>query len=295
MSTLSIIILSYNTAETTKNCLSSLTASLESYTAISAEIIVVDNASSDGSLAMLQDFKHHLKSSHITMKIIENNENVGYPKGNNHGLGQASAKYILFLNSDVVVHDVDWQSLLDYFEQKNRIGALTVRVNLSSGAIDPASHRGFPTLWRSFCYYAGLEALTRHIPLLRTLCGGYHMVDRDLSQIHEIDSPSGAFYLTRKTILDQLHGFDETFFMYGEDLDLSFRIKEAGYDIVYNPAYHVEHLKYQSGFKNEEAKTDTKRYFYDAMRIFYKKHYAQKYPQIVNHLIYFFIDMKSRL
>ncbi len=284
MPKLSIIILSYNTAEITKKCLLSLFKSLNNDKALEYEVIVVDNGSTDKSVEMLKSGKVG------KLKLIENKENIGYPKGNNQALKSAQGKYILFLNSDVIIDKLRFGRLLNYFDSRPEVGVLTVRVNLSTGSIDPASHRGFPTLWNSFCYFFKLEKLGK-------IFGGYHLSYLDLSAIHEIDSPSGAFYLVRKEILDKVGGFDERFFMYGEDLDLSFRIKELGYKIIYYPLFRVTHLKYASGLKNGdgETKTTVKKHFYNAMKIFYEKHYSAVYPSLLNKLIYMLIDLKSKL
>lgn len=292
MPTLSVIILSYNTQETTKQCLDSLIKSLNG---INCEIIVVDNGSTDGSVKVIQNLKLKIQNENVKFKVILNQKNLGYPKGNNQGLKIATGKYILFLNSDAIIKQVHFKQLFQYLDARNDVGVLTVRVTLPNGTLDKASHRGFPTIWNAFCYFFKLETVFRKIPLLNKIFGGYHLVYKDLNSIHEIDSPSGAFYLTRKTILDKVKGFDETFFMYGEDLDLSYRIKQLGYIVLYYPLDHVVHLKYASGLnKNcEETKKRIKESFYQAMKIFYQKHYHSKHPYLINKLIYILIDIKK--
>jgi GT2 family glycosyltransferase len=285
MKDLSVIIPSYNTKDITCECIRSILTSLPSDTSVSYEIIVVDNASQDGSPEAI---------AQLPVTLLALKENIGYSKANNRGLDHATGRYILYLNSDVLTKDVNFASLIQYLDTHEDIGALTVKVNLPNGNIDPASHRGFPTIWRSFCYYAGLEKMFGKIPVLNSLIGGYHLTHENLNTIHEIDSPTGAFFLTRKSLVDRLGGFDESFFMYGEDIDLAFRIKELGYKIIYYPVYNVTHLKYQSGIKTkkETVRSKTKQYFYDAMKIFYKKHYAAKNPSFINTLIYWVIDLK---
>jgi hypothetical protein len=290
MANLSVIILSYNTSSITKKNLLSLLKAIDNVKN-QIEVIVVDNGSTDRSVEMLKN----LKSS--SLKIIFNKKNLGYPKGNNQALKVASSKYVLFLNSDVILDNVNFADLLVYLDNHQDVGVLTVKVILPNGKIDPASHRGFPTLWNSFCYFFGLEKIFGKMGIFGKVFGGYHLTSLNLSKIHEIDSPSGAFYLAGKKILDKLGGFDEKFFMYGEDLDLSFRIKELGYKIVYYPKFQVTHLKYSSGLKTEDLKTrkTTNNYFYDAMKIFYKKHYHDQNPFFVNRLVYFFINFKKNL
>lgn len=295
MPKLSIIILSYNTRDITFASLESLINSLQK-TAFTSEVLIVDNASEDGSVEMLKKFEKQYETSHIKIDSIFNKENVGFTKGNNQGIRKAEGEYVLFLNSDVMIQDVLWDEILSFLDEHPKYGALTVRVELPTGDIDQASHRGFPTVWNAFCYFSGLEKITFHIPVLNKIFGGYHLTHHSLDTIHFIDSPSGAFFLTRKSILNTLNGFDETFFMYGEDLDLAYRIKQAGYNIVYYPKSTVLHLKYQSGLRTGKKKTKskTKGHFYNAMKIFYKKHYEQSTPFFINKLVYFFISLKEK-
>ncbi len=297
MPKLSIIILSYNTRDITKQCLRTLINSLSLAKSFESEIIVVDNASTDGSREMLTEYKNSFNSSNISLVTIFNEKNEGFTRGNNQAASHAKGEHILFLNSDVMIEKIDWEKLITFFESDHDLAVLTVKVVLENGRIDPASHRGFPTIFRSFCYYSGLEKITKPIPFLNALFGGYHLTHLDVSKIHEIDSPSGAFYLVKKNIFEKVHRFDEDFFMYGEDLDLSFRIKDAGYKIIYYPDFIVRHLKYQSGLGTTDKAVimKTRRYFYDAMRIFYEKHYAPKYPKVVNQLIYNLIKLKSQI
>lgn len=296
MTDLSVIILSFNTKDVTKQCLQALIRSFNSSSTLQFDIIVIDNASSDGSVEMLKKFETKNSFKNIRLKYIFNKKNLGYPKGNNQGLKQAEGKYILLLNSDAMVESINWEQVLNFMNKDSQIGVLTVKVKLPNGQIDPASHRGFPTIWNSFCYFSGLEKIFEKVPLLGKLFGGYHLIYKDLNSTHEIDSPTGAFFLSSKNVLDKVSGFDDkNFFLYGEDLDLAYRIKEAGYKIIYYPLFEVTHLKKISGLKKENKKIRNKSedYFYEAMKIFYKKHYQKKYPSFVNKAIYFFIDLKK--
>jgi GT2 family glycosyltransferase len=288
---LSVIIVSYNTKDITLQCVDKLQKSLLKGS-LKYEVIIVDNNSHDGSA---ESIKNLTKDVHI--KAIFNTENTGFGRPNNQALAIAQGTYVLYLNSDVYVPEEAFiDELIRQMESNKLIGALTVRVNLSSGNIDPASHRGFPTVWRSLCYYSGLEKLTAHIPFINKIFGGYHLTYLSLATRHEIDTPTGAFYLARKDILDTLKGFDEAFFMYGEDIDLSYRIKRLGYSIIYDPTYTVLHLKNQSGIKrknNTEIQKKTKNYFYDSMIIFYRKHYELVYPHWISTLVYRTINRKK--
>lgn len=296
MTDLSVIIPSYNTKDITSRCLDALLQNLSANQAKSAEIIVVDNASTDGSKQLLEQYQK--KQNRIQIKTIFNQKNLGYPKANNQGLKIAKGKYILLLNSDAIVENIDFNHLFIYFDHHPEVGALTVKAVLPNGEMDLASHRGFPTIWNSLCYFSGLERIFGRVPVLNRLFGGYHLKHLDLSRIHEIDSASGAFYLLRKDVLNKVNGFDDkNFFFYGEDLDLSYRIKEVGYKIIYYPDYAVLHLKYASGLNksNSEIKEQTKSHFYEAMKIFYRKHYEKKHSWVTNKVVYFFINLKKRM
>lgn len=291
MKDLSVIIVSYNTKDLTFECISKLKSSL-TLGNLTWEIIIVDNNSTDGTQEKLQAI-----SDKKRIKSILNKDNKGFGKANNQGLAIAEGRYVLYLNSDVLVPEKAFlDDLITDMDKHPLQGAMTVRVQFPTGSIDPASHRGFPTVWRSFCYFSKLEQLTKNIPILNKLFGGYHLTHLSLHKRHEIDSPTGAFFLARKEILDTLRGFDEDFFMYGEDLDLSLRIKRMGYSIIYDPTYTVLHLKYQSGIKkknNTKVRSKTKGYFYESMAIFYKKHYEKLYPRWISALIYATIAHKK--
>ena len=283
---LSIIVLSYNTCDLTKRCVESLIDSLELSHTVTYQIIVVDNASSDGSQEMIK----RLPVEGIFLK-----KNIGYGKANNVALQEVKGKYTLYLNSDVMHENVNYADILAYMGKHKSIGAMTVKVMLDSQRIDPASHRGFPTVWRSFTYFAKLERAFGGIPVLNRLFGGYHATYEDLNQTHQIEAISGAFFLARTHVLHKLGGFDNDFFMYGEDLDLAYRIKELGYKIIYSPKYQVLHLKYQSGIKTENPtiRTEIKRHFYQSMWIFYEKHYIKKYPSFITKIVY--ATIKNRM
>ncbi len=291
MKDLSVIIVSYNTKDLTFKCISKLQKALQ-MGRLSWEIIVADNNSTDGTQEELKRVSDNKK-----IKSILNKDNKGFGKANNQGLAVAEGRYVLYLNSDVLVPEEAFFDILVADMDKHPLqGALTVRVQFPTGSIDPASHRGFPTVWRSFCYFSKLEFLTKNIPFLNRIFGGYHLTHLPLNTRHEIDAPTGAFFLARKEILSTLHGFDEDFFMYGEDLDLALRIKRMGYSIIYEPKFTVLHLKYQSGIKkknNTKVRSKTKGYFYESMAIFYKKHYEKLYPSWISALVYATIARKK--
>lgn len=287
MADLSVIILSHNTKEITRQCLESLfNATAQSPPAV--EIIVADNASEDGSQEMIRSFP---------VKTIFLEKNIGFGAANNRALAAASGRYTLFLNSDVLHENVNYRDLIAYMDAHPDIGAATVKVLLKDKkSIDPAAHRGFPTLWRSFAYFSGLERVFGSFPLLNRFFGGYHLLHLDLNTEHDIESPTGAYFLARTDLLRQLGGFDEQFFMYGEDLDLAYRIKQLGCRIVWYPKYSVVHLKYSSGIKsnNLAVKRRIRRCFYDSMLMFYMKHYAKHNSRLVNGVVSAIIKMMAK-
>ena len=289
---LSIIIVSFNTKEITKKCLLSLKNNFVKYP-LEYEVIVIDNNSRDGTTEVILDMQKQWKNLHVFL----NKKNLGFGKGSNFGLEKSKGKYILYLNSDAIVSDIDFRDLIKIMEIQKDIGALTVKVVLPTGEIDPASHRGFPTLWRSFTYFSGLEKFFFNVPVLNRLFGGYHLVDLDLNNIHEIDVPTGAFLLSKRVILNKLSGFDKDYFAYGEDIEMAFQIKKLGYKIIYYPLWQVLHLKSVSGLKkkNTDVQKKTNHYFYDSMKIFYSKHYAENHNWLINKLVYLAIDFKKSL
>ncbi len=291
MISLSIIIVSFNTKEITKKCLLSLKKNLIKYP-LEHEIIVIDNNSHDGTV----EFLLGLEKQWNTLHIFLSKKNLGFGKGNNLGLEKSKGKYVLYLNSDAIVSDIDFRDLIKLMEMQKNIGALTVKVVLPTGGIDPASHRGFPTLWRSFTYFSGLEKTFCNIPILDKLFGGYHLVNLNLNNIHEIDVLTGAFLFTKREIIDKIGGFDKDYFAYGEDIEMAFQIKKLGYKIIYYPLWKVLHLKSVSGLKKKD--TDIRKkinyHFYDSMKIFYDKHYAENHNWLTNKLVHSVIDIKKQ-
>ncbi len=280
---LSIIIVNYNTKDYLRQVLQSIKQSRDNLT---KEIIVVDNASTDGSQAMI---RHHFN----WVKLIQASQNLGYAAANNLGLTRAKGEYILFLNSDTQILSDTLTTMIKFMDQYQDVGISTCRVELPGGQIDPASHRGFPTPWAALTYFTGLETA---FPKFR-LFGQYHQRWQDLSAIHEIDSPAGAFFLTRKLILDAVGSFDDRFFMYAEDLDLSLRIKQTGWKVMYVPTTKIVHHKKKSGRHSADPhlRRITSQHFFTTMKLFYDKHYQHKYPKPIYWLVLFGIWVISKL
>lgn len=280
---LSVIIVNYNTPDLTLRCLERVLASKkDTYT---YEIIVVDNGSSDASKRILKNQKG--------IVFIDSPTNLGFAAGNNLGIGQSRGRYVVLLNSDTQVELETFHVMLGYMDGHPLVGATTCAVLLPDGGLDPACHRGFPTPWAALSYFLGLEKLFPRSKFF----GQYHLGYQDMQVPHEIDSPSGAFFLVRREVLARVGSLDEDYFMYGEDLDLAFRIKKAGWNITYYPYVSLLHYKKQSGRASEDKKIQkrTNRYFYDTMLVFYKKHMKHKYPWIVYASIVLVLKCKSGL
>lgn len=291
--TLSLIIVSYNTKKFLKKNLLLLKSNFEKYP-IDYEIIVIDNNSHDGTKLMLKK----LKNNWFNLKTFFLSQNIGFGKANNLGINKATGKYILFLNSDVFIYDLNFNDLISFMELKQEIGALTVRILLNNKTLDMACHRGLPTIWNSFCYFFGLEKIFKNIPLLNRIFGGYHLVFLPFFEIHEVEVISGAFFLTQTRLIKEIGGFDNDYFAYGEDVELCYQIRKRNMKIIYYPVWEVFHLKSISGLKikkNHQIKMTTKKYFYDAMKIFYQKHYSKKYPFFINSFVNTSIDLLSKI
>jgi len=273
---LSIIIVSFNTRQLLKQCLQSLPANIE--------IIVVDNNSTDDSSTMVS-------KEFPMVKLVKNKKNVGFAKANNQGIKISQGKYVLLLNSDTVVPKQTISELIFYLEKNPQAGVITPRLELKNGQLDPACHRGFPTPLAALTYFLGLEKLFYG----SNFFGQYHQTWKNLKTIHEINACSGAFLLTRKKILDQINGFDEKYFFYGEDLDLCYRIRQMGYQIIYYPKVKAIHYKGVSSQANKQTRKKSAQAAIEAMEIFYNKFYQDKYPRIITLLVILGIKLKKTL
>jgi GT2 family glycosyltransferase len=281
---LSIIIVSYNVAYFLEQTLRSVHQALAG---LEVEIIVIDNASSDNSVAMIQQVFPQVK-------LIANAENVGFSKANNQGIAIAKGKYILLLNPDTVIGENTLRCCFDFAEQHPELGGLGVKMIDGSGHFLPESKRGLPTPWVSFYKLFGLSAL---FPTSQKM-GKYYMSYLPENKTHEVEILSGAFMWLRAETLQQIGYLDETFFMYGEDIDLSYRILKYGYKNYYLADTTIIH------YKGESTKRTSVNYvfvFYQAMLIFARKHFSKSYASwfsvLVQLAVYFraFIALLERL
>lgn len=282
---LTIIIVNFNSEYWLSKTLHSLSEQYLEHTKLKVETIVVDNGSSDNSLEVLQ-------AEFPWVQVIPLAENVGFAAANNVALRQISSTFVMLVNSDVEFFAASNLDTLVTFAQKHpQVAAITPRVEFTTGEIDPACHRGEPTPWASFTYFAKLEKLFPHNPHTSQ----YHQGWKDLQTIHTVDACSGAALLVRTTVIDEIGLLDERFFMYAEDLDWCKRMRDAGYLVVYHPGVRVYHHKYKSGLKTASQKIakQTKRHFYDTMLQYYDKHYRQSYPQLVRSVLKVFVVIKK--
>jgi GT2 family glycosyltransferase len=254
---LSIIIVNYNVKYFLEQCLISVKAAVEG---VSAEIFVVDNASSDDSVDLI-------RQKFPEINLIANSENLGFSKANNQAIHKANGQYILLLNPDTVVESDTFYKCLDYMGNNTSVGALGVRMIDGSGAFLPESKRGFPSPWAAFCKFVGLSSL---FPNSKTF-NQYHLGYLKENETSEVDVLSGAFMMLRKKALDKSGLLDEAYFMYGEDIDLSVRIKQNGYKVVYFPGTSIIHYK---GESTKKSSLNYVKIFYNAMVIFSEKHFS---------------------
>lgn len=270
---LSIIIVNYKTYNLTKQTIDSVLAERVNF---EYEIILVDNASQDGSIEQLQeDFKEYIELGRL--KVIINPDNVGFSKGNNVGIRITKGEYILLLNSDTYLGDQCLTRCMNYIEVHQDIGALGCKVVLPDGTLDHACKRGFPTPKASLYYLLKLHKLDAK------KYGIYDAHHLDEDEIGEVDCLMGAFMLMPRKAIDEVGMLDEDFFMYGEDIDLCYRIKQGGYKIMYYPEAMIIHYK---GGSSKKRRTKVIYNFHNAMWIFYKKHYKNVYNFGVTSLVW---------
>jgi len=275
---ISIVIVNYNVKHFLEQCLLSVRKAV---IGIDAEVFVVDNNSVDGSQTMLRD-------KFPEVQLIANKVNKGFSRANNQAIEQSCGEYILLLNPDTVVEDDTFKKVIDFMDEHPDAGGLGVKMIDGKGNFLPESKRGLPKPNVAFYKIFGLSRL---FPKSRTF-GKYHLGYLDKEEIHEVDVLSGAFMLLRKSVLDKIGLLDETFFMYGEDIDLSYRISKAGYKNYYFPKTRIIH------YKGESTKKSSINYvfvFYNAMVIFATKHFSKKNARLFSLLINMAIYLRASM
>jgi O-antigen biosynthesis protein len=275
---LSIIIVNYNVKHFLEQCLYSVQAAIAG---IETETIVIDNCSTDNSLP-------YLEPKFPGVIFISNKENTGFGKACNQGLEISTGKYILFLNPDTIVPEDCFTKCISFFESNPGAGAIGVKMIDGSGKFLKESKRAFPSPLTSLFKLFGLSKL---FPRSKTF-SRYHLGHLDEDKNNEVDVLAGAFMMIRKDVLDNVGSFDEIFFMYGEDVDLSYRIQKAGYKNYYVADTRIIH------FKGESTRKGTMNYvrmFYNAMSVFVRKHYGGSRAGIFNFLIHVAIWFRAGL
>jgi GT2 family glycosyltransferase len=266
-----IVSVNWNTRDLLRRCLQTVQASRGEFRFL---VVVVDNASSDGSADMV-------RAEFPTVRLIASPTNGGFSYGNNLGLrdigfGDAgdtradAPRYALLLNPDTEVPPDALADMVRFMDSHPEIGAAGPKLVLEDGSLDLACRRSFPTPMVSFYRFSGLSKLFPHHPRF----GRYNMTYVDPDVEIEVDSVVGAYMQVRREAIAQIGLLDETFFMYGEDLDWAFRIKKAGWKVFYHPQVVVKHVKRASSRRSQKAQYEFQR----AMLVFYRKHYQQTTP-----------------
>ena len=263
---LSIIILNYNVRHFLELCLISVEKAIKN---IDAEIIVVDNNSSDESCQMIRDYFPNII-------LIENKENVGFSRGNNIGVSKAKGYYLCILNPDTVVAEDTFENILSNIKTQSNLGVLGCQMIDGSGEFLPESKRNIPTPLVSLKKIMGFTE-------------SYYASHLKPNHTGQVEVLAGAFMFLKKEVYIEVNGFDEDYFMYGEDIDLSFKIKQKGYQNYYLGTEKIIHFKGESTMKD---KTYRKR-FYKAMRLFYAKHFKSNI--LFDSLIYLGIHLAKYL
>ena len=277
---LSIVILNYNTTALLDDCLKSLGKVRRE---ADFEIIVADNGSTDSSTEMLSE-------KYPRVKLVKNGANLGFAKGNNAARGLTKGEFVLFLNTDTIVKKNALAQTLAYLRKNGRVGALTCKLVLPDGTLDKDARRSFPTPWVAFTHLA--LPLDRIFPKSR-LFARYWYGYKSSNEVHETDVIQGAFFLVRKSVLDEVGWFDEDYFLDGEDIDLCWKIRQKGYQIIYYPKVSIIHLKGITKGKNKIAlravplkeKMRFRMSGVNSMEIFYRKRLWRRYPILLSFLV----------
>ena len=252
---LSVVIVSYRCADLLAECLDSLALNRAD---VDMEVMVVDNASGDDTVAVAERYPW------VQVEALD--DNLGFARANNRAMDRARGRAVLVLNPDTVLPEGSLRQCLDYLWADPAIGVLSPRLIDREGRLDRRCHRGFPTLWSSFCYFTTLDRVLKG-PRSRWYTMGHVPEDQTL----DVESVSGAFMLMPADAMRRVGGFDEQFFMYAEDIDLSLRFVKAGYRVVYWPGVEVVHVGAGSNVAGQRPPAANAAYF-RTMAPFVRKH-----------------------
>jgi GT2 family glycosyltransferase len=289
---LAVIIVNYNTRQLLDDCLASIYRA--DHPKGGLQVVVVDNASVDDSMDMVA-------KKYPSVIAIKNSENLGFAKANNIGVDASDSRFVLFLNSDTVIKRYSLVKPLKYLKTHPKVGAITIKLYLKDGTIDFDNHRGYPTPWASITKFTGLAKMFPN----STIFNSYHLGFQKLDKIHQIPVAAGSYMMMPTKLFKNIGMWDETYFFYGEDIDLCYRINEAGFSIIYYPKVSTLHLRgASSGLRKENAKTAVSdkanrirvaKSSAAAWKIFYKKFYSKRYPKIVTALVLAGIAVKGKI
>jgi O-antigen biosynthesis protein len=265
---ITVVIVSYNVRSFLNHCLQSVFRACEGFC---VKVIVVDNASKDDSADMVRE-------RYPNVTLITNSENVGFGRANNQAFAQAEGDAILILNPDAFIQEDTLRILWSKLQSDPTIGAIGPKILLPNGTFEPRSMRGFPTPWASFSYLTGLSTLFPKSHFFSR----YLLTYLDPDQSHDVDALMGCCIMVRRDLIDGLAGFDPDYFMYGEDLDLCYRIRLKGYRIVYDPTTRIIHFK---GESTRRSDVDYQYHFQHAMRLFVEKNLKDEVPALTRKLV----------
>jgi O-antigen biosynthesis protein len=254
---LSVIIVNYNVRQFLENALTSIFRALEG---LDGEVIVVDNASDDGSVDMV-------RKKFPAAQVIANSENLGFARANNLALTGAKGDYLLLINPDTIVQEDTFHVMLEFCRTHPATGLAGCKILNPDGSFQLPCRRSFPTPWVAFTKVFGLSAL---LPQSR-LFGRYNLTYLDPDASYEVDAVSGSFMMISRTAYERVGGLDESFFMYGEDLDWCYRVRQAGFAVHYVHSTQIVHFK---GESTRRSNIDEVRVFYGAMELFVEKHFS---------------------
>jgi len=278
MTKLSVIIVNYNVKYFLEQALLAVQKAATNLNN-EVEVFVVDNNSKDDSVQMVQE-------KFDWVKLIANKENTGFATANNQAIEQSVGEYLLLLNPDTVIEEDTFTKIVDFMDSHKEAGALGVKMIDGAGNFLPESKRGLPSPMVAFYKVFGFSSL---FPKSKRF-NHYHLGYLDKDEIHEVEVLSGAFMLLRKSVIDEIGGLDETFFMYGEDIDLSYRVIKAGYKNYYYPETTIIHYK---GESTKKGSLNYVKMFYNAMSIFAKKHYSGSSAGVFNFFIQIAIVLRG--
>ncbi|OGB63602.1 hypothetical protein A2X44_01205 [candidate division CPR3 bacterium GWF2_35_18] len=288
----SIIIVSYNAVHFLPQCLDSV----KNQTYKGRVKTVVIDTGNDGTETVV-------KQKYPWVYYIPYSKNDGFGKANNIGIKKYydQTDYFLILNPDTKLASDNLEKMVSYLDKNSKVSVVSSKLILPDGKLDRGCKRGFPTPWKSMGRFLFLDRIFPRTKLF----GGYNLTYLDEDGIHEVDSVKGAYMLVRKKAIDEVGMFDESFFMYGEDLDWCYRFKEKGWKIIYNSQSHCIHYQgISSGIKKnshkltkatKETKLRSIRAFHESMHIFYDKHYKKRYHPLVNKIVMASVNIKMEV